>query len=82
MVLREPSRGGRRRRRRALRASGRGFGSLRVEVAIGSTTWRTSVFPDTKRGTYLLPVKKQVRAAEGLVEGSVCSVELTVVAGE
>lgn len=59
-----------------------GFGSLRVEVAIGSTTWRTSVFPDTKRGTYLLPVKKQVRAAEGLVEGSVCSVELTVVAGE
>ena len=59
-----------------------GFGSLRVEVAVGSTTWRTSVFPDTKRGTYLLPVKKQVRKAEGLVEGSMCSVELAVVAGE
>jgi hypothetical protein len=59
-----------------------GFGSLRVEVAIGSTRWRTSVFPDTKRGTYVLPVKKQVRRAEGLADGSVCSVELTVVAGE
>ena len=59
-----------------------GFGSLRVEVTIGSTTWRTSVFPDTKRGTYLLPVKKQVRTAEGLAGGSVCSIELRVVAGE
>lgn len=59
-----------------------GFGSLRVEVTIGSTTWRTSVFPDTKRGTYLLPVKKQVRTAEGLADGSVCPVELMVVAGE
>jgi hypothetical protein len=58
-----------------------GFGSLRVEVTIGSTTWRTSIFPDTKRGTYLLPVKKQVRIAEALSEGSICSVELTVVAG-
>ncbi len=59
-----------------------GFGSLRVEVTIGSTTWRTSTFPHTKRGTYLLPVKKQVRTAEGLTEGLACPVELTVVAGE
>lgn len=59
-----------------------GFGSLRVEVTVGATTWRTSVFPDTKRGTYVLPVKKQVRVAEGLVEGSMCSIELTVVAGQ
>jgi len=59
-----------------------GFGSLRVEVTIGATTWRTSVFPDTKRGTYVLPVKKQARTAEGLAEGSACTVELAVVAGE
>ena len=45
-------------------------------------TWRTSIFPDNKRGTYLLPVKKQVRTAEGLTDGSVCSVDLAVVADE
>jgi hypothetical protein len=39
----------------------RGFGSVRVEATIGSTTWRTSVFPD-KRG-FALPVKKAVRRA-------------------
>lgn len=46
-----------------------GFGSVRVGVTIGGTTWTTSLFPDSKRGSYLLPVKKQVRTAEGLVAG-------------
>ena len=46
----------------------RGFGSVRVEVTVGSTTWRTSVFPDKVRG-YVLPVKKAVRRAESLEVG-------------
>lgn len=41
----------------------RGFGSVRVEVTIGSSTWRTSVFPDKVRG-FVLPVKKPVRRTE------------------
>lgn len=53
-------------------AFARGFGSLRVEVVVGGTTWRTSVFPDKKRRTYILPVKRAVRTAEGLtVDGPV-----------
>ncbi len=55
-----------------------GFGSLRVEVTIGRTTWQTSVFPDSKRATYVLPVKKAVRSAEGLAVGSVATVTLRV----
>lgn len=55
-----------------------GFGSVRVEVVIGGTRWRTSLFPDTKRATYLLPVKKAVRSAEGLAAGSVAAVDLVV----
>lgn len=61
-------------------ANAAGFGSVRVEVNIGSTTWSTSVFPDKKRGTYLLPLKKDVRKAQRLSEGSEVTVRLTVVA--
>lgn len=56
----------------------KGFGSLRVEVTIGGTTWQTSIFPDTKRGTYVLPVKKTVRRAEELGHASAATIELAV----
>ena len=57
--------------------SDRGFGSVRVEVTIGDSTWRTSVFPSTEQKTYVLPVKKAVRVAEGLEEGSTATVRLS-----
>lgn len=57
----------------------RGFGSVKVEVRVGDTAWSTSVFPDTRTGTYLLPVKKAVRVAEGLDEGSDVAVRLRLV---
>ena len=56
--------------------SRRGFGSVPVQVTIGGTTWRTSIFPDTKAGAYVLPVKKAVRQAERITAGDV--VEVTV----
>jgi hypothetical protein len=48
-------------------------------VTIGSSRWRTSIFPDKQRATYVLPVKKAVRAAEGLAHGVTADVELVVV---
>ncbi len=59
--------------------SDRGFGSVRVEVTIGGSTWRTSVFPSAEQKTYVLPVKKAVRVAEGLDEGTVATVRLSLV---
>jgi len=56
-----------------------GFGSIRVEVTIGSSTWRTSLFPSNEEKTYVLPLKKAVRTAEGLGPGSIAAVELVVV---
>jgi hypothetical protein len=47
-----------------------GFGSIRVEVTVGATVWMTSLFPDAKRTTYVLPVKKAVRKAEDLHAGA------------
>lgn len=54
----------------------RGFGSVRVEVTVGATRWRTSLFPDRRSATYVLPVKKAVRAAEGLTAGETAHVSL------
>ena len=57
----------------------RGFGSVRVDVTVGATSWRTSLFPDSKTGTYLLPVKKAVRLAEHLEAGGEVRAQLQVV---
>ena len=53
-----------------------GFGSVRVEVTVGSSTWRTSVFPDKASQCFVLPVKKAVRRAEGVDVGDPVSVRL------
>jgi hypothetical protein len=60
----------------------RGFGSLRVEATVGATVWRTSIFPDAARRTYVLPVKKAVRDAEGLVVGGSVNVRLRLLVAE
>ena len=57
-------------------AERRGFGSVRVRVTIGTTSWTTSVFPDKQREAYVLPVKKDVRTKEGLAAGDRTSVVL------
>lgn len=48
---------------------GRGFGSVRVRVTVGKTTWDTSLFPSKDLGTYVLPLKAAVRRAEGITVG-------------
>ena len=56
----------------------RGFGSVRVEVTSDGLTWRTSIFPDRKTGTYLLPLKKQVRQQLGCEAGTRVRLSLRV----
>lgn len=55
-----------------------GFGGVPVEVRVGNTTWQTSIFPSSARGTYVLPVKKAVRTREGLSDGSTAGFTLRV----
>jgi Domain of unknown function (DUF1905) len=57
----------------------KGFGSVRVEVSLGSTTWLTSVFPDAASRCYVLPVKKVVRRAEEVDVGDDLTVSLRVI---
>ena len=55
----------------------RGFGSVRVDARIGEVAWRTSVFPQ-KDGTYLLPVKADVRRQAGIAAGDEATVVLAL----
>lgn len=54
---------------------GPGFGSIKVEVNLGESTWRTSIFPDKTRG-FLLPIKKTIRDQNHLTEGSTATISL------
>jgi Domain of unknown function (DUF1905) len=58
--------------------SKRGFGSVRVLVTSDGVAWETSIFPDAKTKTYLLPVKKQVRQQLGLSSGSVAQYRIAL----
>ena len=49
----------------------KGWGSLPVSVTVGKTTWDTSIFPDKKSGSYLLPLKATVRRAEDISDTAV-----------
>lgn len=46
------------------------WGSVKVSVRIDATEWSTSIFPDRKRGAYLLPIKGGVRKERGIEAGS------------
>lgn len=54
-----------------------GFGSVKVDATIGSSTWSTSVFPGSDG--WALPVKKQIRTKEGIDDGDAVRVSLRVV---
>lgn len=56
-----------------------GWGMIPVQVRLGDTAWKTSLFP--KDGGYVLPLKDAVRRAESVELGDTIEVELTVLAG-
>ncbi|NYD41694.1 DUF1905 domain-containing protein [Nocardioides panaciterrulae] len=53
-----------------------GWGMIPVGVRIGATRWTTSLWP--KDGGYVVPVRSDVRRAEGLEVGDRVTVRLTV----
>jgi Domain of unknown function (DUF1905) len=57
----------------------RGFGSVRVRATIGTSTWKTSIFPDGARGCYVLPVKRAVRKAEEIEAGDTANVTVELI---
>jgi len=57
------------------------WGMIKVKVTIGSSTWRTTIWPDKASGSFLLPVKAAVRKAEKLAVGDRVMVDMAVLEG-
>jgi hypothetical protein len=57
----------------------RGFGSLRVRARVGGSSWTTSIFPDSARGAYVLPIKREVRRAEALGAGDIATLTVELI---
>ncbi len=56
----------------------RGWGAVRVQVMIGKTIWGTSIFPHKDSNTYILPIKADVRKAEGITAGDEIEVRVKI----
>ncbi len=55
-----------------------GFGSVRVTVTIGAMRWKTSIFPYKEAQSFILPIKKDVRAQENLHAGDAATINLYI----
>ena len=53
-----------------------GWGMIPVDVRIGKTEWKTSLWP--RDGRYIVPIKTSVRQAEHLEEGDKVTVRLEI----
>ena len=58
--------------------TGPGFGSVKVTACIGSSEWDTSIFPSKELGTFVLPVKRQIRSQERVHSGDRVQVSLWI----
>lgn len=56
----------------------KGWGSIPVLVTVGKTSWETSIFPDKKSQSYLLPMKREVRKKEGIMDGDRVTVSIRI----
>ena len=57
----------------------KGWGAVRVTVVVGKMTWQTSIFPYSKTGAYILPIKAEVRKKEKITAGDVVSVIIDLI---
>lgn len=55
-----------------------GFGSVPVSVELGSSRWKTSIFPSKEAQSFILPIKKSIRQAESVGVGDRCSITIRV----
>ncbi len=57
----------------------RGWGSIPIYVKIGTSSWKTSIFPDSKSSCFLLPIKSEIRKVERIMVDESCRVQIEII---
>lgn len=55
--------------RRNLKWQEEGWGRIKAVAKVGNSQWDTAIWFDTKRKTYLLPIKAEIRKKESVLPG-------------
>lgn len=54
------------------------WGRLKIEAKIGQANWKTAIWFDTKKQTYLLPLKSEIRKKENIILNSEIEVVILI----
>jgi hypothetical protein len=55
-----------------------GWGRLKAVSKIGNSEWKTAIWFDTKKNTYLLPLKAEIRQKELIKNGETVKVSIWI----
>lgn len=64
--------------RSILKSAEEGWGRLKVIAKIGVSEWETAIWFDSKKNTYLLPLKAAIRKKEGIEVGKILEVVILI----
>ena len=51
---------------------------MKVTATLGTSKWQTAIWFDTKQGTYLLPIKANIRKQENVILGEDIKISIVV----
>lgn len=55
-----------------------GFGSIKVTAETAGVSWKTSIFPDSKSQSYVLPIKAEIRKKAQIETGDKTKFKLSI----
>ena len=64
--------------RENLKSEEEGWGRLKATAEIGKNQWKTAIWFDTKKNTYLLPLKAEIRKKEKIEIGNRIDVTISL----
>jgi hypothetical protein len=64
--------------REALKWQEQGWGRMKATAIIGDLRWETAIWFDTKRGTYILPIKSIIRTKTGIRLNEATAIQIEI----